>query len=194
MDSSQNDHSQMLEQVRAYYQHKLTQHGLTVQGVDWSNEDRQRLVFQQLTKICCSPRSGVRDTGFTLLDYGCGLGSLLGYLTNNAWSCKKYIGFDMLPDMVAAARQLNSSHSDIAEFTDQTSALCPADYVIGSGVITVKADADFSAWQSHVLKLLELMWRLAGKGLAFNSLTKYSDPPKMQDRLYYADPGFLFDY
>jgi len=194
MDYSQNDRSLLLDQVRAYYQQKLTEHGPTVRGVDWSNEDRQRLVFEQLTKICCSPRSGARDTDFTLLDYGCGLGSLLGYLTNNAWSCKKYIGFDMLPDMVAAARQLNSAHSDTAEFTDQISSLYPADYVIGSGVITVKADADFSAWQNHVLTLLERMWRLAVKGLAFNSLTKYSDLPKMQDRLYYADPCFLFDF
>jgi SAM-dependent methyltransferase len=192
MDSSQNNGSLILNQVRAYYQQKLTEHGPTIHGVDWSNEDRQRLVFEQLTKICCSPRSGARDTDFTVLDYGCGLGSLLSYLTNNGWICKRYIGFDMLPDMVSAARQLNGS--DIAEFTDQTSSLCPADYVIGSGVISVKADADFSAWQDHVLKLLERMWSLAVKGLAFNSLTKYSDHPKMQDRLYYADPCFLFDF
>jgi SAM-dependent methyltransferase len=183
----------MLDEVLTYYRQKLAEHGPTIRGLDWSNQDRQRLVFEQITKICCSPRSGARDGGFSLIDYGCGLGSLLGYLVENSWHCEKYIGFDLLPDMLAAGKK---SYVDlkIAEFTDQEDSLEPADYVVASGLITVKADAQFSAWQNYVLEKIQRMWSLAKKGLAFNSLTKYSDLPKMQDHLYYADPCFLFDY
>ena len=183
----------MLDEVLTYYRQKLAEHGPTIRGLDWSNQDRQRLVFEQITKICCSPRSGARDGGFSLIDYGCGLGSLLGYLMENSWHCEKYIGFDLLPDMLAAGKK---SYVDLkmAEFTDQEDSLEPADYVVASGLITVKADAQFSAWQNYVLEKIQRMWSLAKKGLAFNSLTKYSDPPKMQDHLYYADPCFLFDY
>ena len=193
MNSPNNDQPPMVDEVLTYYRQKLAEHGPTIRGLDWSNQDRQRLVFEQITKICCSPRSGGRDSGFSLLDYGCGLGSLLGYLMENSWPCQKYTGFDLIPDMLAAGKEL---HGDlkIAEFTDQEDSLEPADYVVASGLITVKADADFSAWQKYVLQKIQRMWSLAKKGLAFNSLTKYSDPPKMQDHLYYADPCFLFDY
>ena len=193
MNSPNNDQPPMLDEVLTYYRQKLAEHGPTIRGLDWSNQDRQRLVFEQITKICCSPRSGARDVGFSLLDYGCGLGSLLGYLLENSWHCEKYIGFDLLPDFLAAGKK---SYVDLkmAEFTDQEDSLEPADYVVASGLITVKADAQFSAWQNYVLEKIQRMWSLAKKGLAFNSLTKYSDPPKMQDHLYYADPCFLFDY
>jgi SAM-dependent methyltransferase len=193
MNSPNNDQSPMLDEVLTYYRQKLAEHGPTIRGLDWSNQDRQRLVFEQITKICCSPRSGARDCGFSLIDYGCGLGSLLGYLMENSWHCEKYVGFDLLPDMLAAGKK---SYVDLkmAEFTDQEDSLEPADYVVASGLITVKADAQFSAWQNYVLEKIQRMWSLAKKGLAFNSLTKYSDPPKMQDHLYYADPCFLFDY
>ena len=193
MNSPNNDQPPMVDEVLTYYRQKLAEHGPTIRGLDWSNQDRQRLVFEQITKICCSPRSGGRDSGFSLLDYGCGIGSLLGYLIENSWHCEKYIGFDLLPDMLTAGKK---SYGDlkITEFTDQEDSLEPADYVAASGLITVKADAQFSAWQNYVLEKIERMWSLAKKGLAFNSLTKYSDPPKMQDHLYYADPCFLFDY
>jgi SAM-dependent methyltransferase len=194
MDSPDNDQSPMLNDVLTYYHKKLIEHGPNARGVDWSDSDRQRLVFDQITKVCFSPRSGVRDSGFTLLDYGCGHASLLGYLVENSWPFEKYVGFDLLPDMLAAGRKLYHAHLDKAEFIDQRDALQPADYVVASGLITVKTEADFSAWQSYVLETLGDMWSLAKKGLAFNSLTKYSDPPKMRDHLYYADPCFLFDY
>jgi SAM-dependent methyltransferase len=191
MGSPPKDLSPMLQDVLTYYNQKLIEHGTTARGVDWSSSDRQRLVFEQITKICCSPRSGVRDKDFTLLDYGCGHGSLLGYLIEEGWSFKKYIGFDLLPDMLDAARNAHRQHLNVADFTGQEA---PADYVVASGLITVKTTADFSAWQNYTLETIEKMWRLAKKGIAFNSLTKYSDPPKMQDHLYYADPCFLFDY
>jgi SAM-dependent methyltransferase len=194
MGSPSDDKSPMLQEVLTYYNQKLIQHGPTARGVDWSSSDRQRLVFEQITKICCSPRSGVRDTDFTLMDYGCGHGSLLGYLIEERWPFKKYIGFDLLPDMLEAARDLYRDHLDVTDFAGQDTLLQPADYVVASGLITVKTKADFSAWQDYVLETVEKMWHLAKKGIAFNSLTKYSDQPKMQDHLYYADPCFLFDY
>jgi SAM-dependent methyltransferase len=105
MNSPNNDQPPMLDEVLTYYRQKLAEHGPTIRGLDWSNQDRQRLVFEQITKICCSPRSGARDGGFSLIDYGCGLGSLLGYLMENSWHCEKYVGFDLLPDMLAAGKK-----------------------------------------------------------------------------------------
>jgi SAM-dependent methyltransferase len=194
MDSPQSDRSPVLNDVLTYYNQKLHEHGLTARGVDWSTDDRQQRVFEQVTKICLSPRTGVRDTGFTLLDYGCGHGSLLSYLIENSWGFERYIGFDLLPDMLAGAREVHQAHLHKLDLTDKEADLAPADYVVGVGLITVKTEANFTEWQNYALATIQRMWGLAKKGLAFNSLTKYSEPSKMKNHLYYADPGFIFDY
>src|SRR5260221_7308180 len=101
MNSPQNEPSPMLNDVLTYYHEKLIQYGPTARGVDWSNDDRQRLVFEEITKIFCSPRSGIRDSGFTLLDYCCCPGSLLCYLGENTLPFLTIIGFFLLPGMLA---------------------------------------------------------------------------------------------
>jgi hypothetical protein len=45
-----------------------------------------------------------------------------------------------------------------------------------------------------MLRTIERLWELSTKGMAFNSLTKYSDTDRMRADLYYADPCYLFDY
>jgi SAM-dependent methyltransferase len=184
----------MLDEVLDFYRAKLAEHGPTALGVGWPGEDRQIVMFDQLLKICSSPRSGARDTHFSLLDYGCGYGALLQHLLTNSWTFDRYVGFDLLPEMASAGKQLFRNHQRIAEFTADSGSLSPVDYVVCSGMLNVKQNADQSAWQVHVLQLLDRMWSFAKKGMAFNSLTTYSEPGKMRGDLFYADPCFLFDY
>jgi hypothetical protein len=40
---------------------------------------------------------------------------------------------------------------------------------------------------------LDMMARSARRGFAFNCLTAFSDPERMERRLYYADPGGMLD-
>ena len=184
----------MLDRVLDFYRAKITEHGPTALGVGWNDEERQVIMFDQILKICSSPRSGTRDTNFSLLDYGCGYGALLKYLLANSWAIDRYIGFDLLPEMTAAGKEMFRAQAQVAEFIDDRSLLAPADYVVCTGMLNVKENADNLAWQSHVVEALEHMWSLARKGMAFNSLTSYSEPEKMRGDLYYADPCFLFDY
>jgi hypothetical protein len=58
----------------------------------------------------------------------------------------------------------------------------------------MKLDADLDAWTQVVIEALNQMNAHASKGMAFNMLTKYSDADRMRPDLYYADPGFFFDY
>ena len=184
----------MISEVLDFYRGKFSQHGPTALGVGWPGEDRQGVMFDQILRICASPRSGVRDTHFSLLDYGSGYGALLKHLLENSWNFDRYIGFDLLPEMVAAGKELFRSYEAVAEFTQDSAALSPADYVVCTGMLNVKQDAAPADWQTFVLQALDRMWFLAKKGLAFNSLTSYSEPEKMRNDLFYADPCFLFDY
>jgi SAM-dependent methyltransferase len=185
---------ELLDEVLDFYRAKLTEHGPKALGVGWNGEDRQVIMFDQILKVCASPRSGIRDKDFTLLDYGCGYGALFGHLLANSWSFQRYVGFDLLPEMTAAGTARFQAHSEIAEFVSDAAKLMPADYVVCTGALNVKQNADPSAWQAHVIEVLRQMWALARKGIAFNSLTSYSEPEKMRADLYYADPCFFFDY
>jgi len=72
--------------------------------------------------------------------------------------------------------------------------LAQADYVIGSGLFNMKLNTPEADWKTHMLRTIDRMWALSDKGMAFNSLTSYSDAEKMRADLYYADPLWLFDY
>jgi hypothetical protein len=58
----------------------------------------------------------------------------------------------------------------------------------------MKLTAVDQEWQEYVVRTLHELARLSIRGFAFNSLTSYSDPPRMRPDLYYPDPCFYFDY
>jgi hypothetical protein len=58
----------------------------------------------------------------------------------------------------------------------------------------MKIHADETAWYEHMLQTIRDMWGKAGKGLAFNSLTAYSDAEYMRADLYYPAPEAVFGF
>jgi SAM-dependent methyltransferase len=175
-----------LESVRAYYSARLAEHGATPRGVDWNSAESQELRFAQLLRVCDLERP------FVLGDYGCGYGALVDYLA--ARGCPfSYRGYDISADMVGAARARHAGRPDCVFATDE-GVLAGADYVVASGIFNVKLGADAATWQDHVLACLDRFAALARRGFAFNALTRYSDPERMRDDLYYPDPCFLFDH
>jgi SAM-dependent methyltransferase len=127
------------------------------------------------------------------LDYGCGYGALLAYLTKQGFLLTAYTGFDVSETMLKNAREIYE-HIPNHYFISQPDLLAPVDYVIFGSIFNVKLDADPDAWQTHIFKTLDQAWNLAKKGMAFNILTTYSSAEKMRPDLYYANPCFFFDY
>lgn len=174
----------ILGRVAEYYAGKLRAHGPTPAGVDWNSEESQRLRFQKLLEVA-------RDLqDFSILDYGCGYGALLGHLkTEHPRS--RYVGYDISEDMIARARELHGSSG--AEFHSSFEALTPQDFTVASGVFNVRLDVDTGRWVDYVHATIDRLNGLSLRGFAFNVLTSYSDPPRMRADLYYADPLVLFD-
>jgi SAM-dependent methyltransferase len=174
----------ILEQVNEYYTDKVIQHGTTPQGVDWNGTESQNLRFQVLSNV-------IEESSFSVLDYGCGFGSLQQYLKEQHKNSFYYFGFDISAEMIEKAKSLNLPNSffstDIADFS-------PCDYVIASGIFNVRLQNDAEDWKSYILEVLNTMNGLATKGFSFNMLTTYSDAPFMKDYLYYAEPEFFFKY
>jgi SAM-dependent methyltransferase len=173
----------LLANVDRYYTGKVEEHGPTPRGVDWNGEASQELRFAQLLELCRGERV------FSLNDYGCGYGALVGYLARVGLEAD-YRGFDISTAMVDHAR---AAHPGM-RFVTREEDLEPSDFTVASGIFNVKLDTAFEFWTDYVLETIEHLDHLSLRGFAFNVLTSYSDPELMRDDLYYADPAFLFDH
>jgi len=169
-------------QVGAYYGAKLAAHGATPNGVDWSSADSQCVRFEQLISVCDA------SSRFSLNDVGCGYGALLGFLRERSVDVD-YRGYDLVPDMIAKARELYPG----AAFLGSGERLEPADYTVASGIFNVKLTTPVDEWRDYIVQTIDDMARASRRGFAFNLLTSYSDADRMRPDLYYGDPGWFFD-
>jgi SAM-dependent methyltransferase len=173
--------------VADYYAEKLATHGSIPQGVDWNSHESQQLRLTQLLRVIDDRDE--KDSGYSILDYGCGYGALARRLL----ACShrfRYVGFDVCTPMVEEARV--AVRDSRCTFTDRDETLERFDYVVASGIFNVRLDTITERWRTHVIATIGHLARLSRKGFAFNMLTLYADADKMHDYLYYADPGEYF--
>lgn len=174
----------IIHKVDQYYSDKVEQHGATSAGVDWNGQESHYLRFDQLCKI-------LPETKFSLLDYGCGFGSLVDFVKQSK-SEYEYYGYDISEKMIEQAQQqypeLSSSFTTVLKENEQF------DYVIANGIFNVKLKTSEDDWTQYILDTLHEMDQLTTKGFSFNILTSYSDEEYKKDYLHYADPLFYFDY
>ena len=173
------------EAVGRYYTDKFLQHGADAAGVDWRDRASQELRFEQLLKV------DVGGHDLEINDYGCGYGALAEWLLGLRRPLQ-YCGLDVSAPMLEHARRAFAGRDDV-RFVDDPAALPIADHTVASGVFNVKLDASVSEWTDYVVDTIRDMREHSRLGLAFNMLTSYSDPERMRDDLYYADPTFFFD-
>lgn len=176
----------ILSAVSELFKDKLEAYGPTPHGVDYSSAEAQRIRFDQLMRLCNL------ETPFSLNDYGCGYGGLLGYLMDRK-CIVEYRGYDVCEPMVVAARKEYAKLTNCRFFSDPGE-LSPADYTVACAIFNLRLTFSGEEWLDYIVQTLHTFHRVSRKGFAFNGLTKYSDPERMRPDLYYADPCFLFDY
>jgi SAM-dependent methyltransferase len=174
----------ILKEVNKYYSDKVIEHGASSQGVDWNGKESHFLRFEQLCKVLD------KENKFTLLDYGCGFGSLIEYLDE----CKfqyDYFGFDISLEMIKKANSIYSSENISFNSVLDKSGF---DYTVANGIFNVKLDSSEEEWIKYIEETLIKMNDVSQKGFSFNILTSYSDDEYKKDYLYYADPLYFFDF
>jgi SAM-dependent methyltransferase len=174
-----------LDQVKAYFDKRIQEHGASARGADWNGKTSQIARFDQILKVIEVP-------SFSLLDFGCGYGGLADYLVEKGFDCD-YYGFDILESAITTARQYHAGKPRRSFFSDKTQ-LPKCDYTVASGTFNFRGGQSFEAWTELVIGELKFFNQISRKGFSSNFLTKYSDADKMRPDLYYADPLFLFDY
>ena len=83
--------------IRRHYEHRITAGRANFDILDWASPQSQRARFEALARH-------VELAGRSLLDVGCGLGDLLGFLRERGIDVR-YTGVDILDKMVMAARE-----------------------------------------------------------------------------------------
>jgi len=181
-------HAELLRDVARYYSEKLSAHGQTPQGVDWNGEGGQQLRFEQLTKLITPTTQTYR-----INDIGCGYGALVDFLRDR-FPRFSYVGTDISPDMVQAAR-LRYKDVPGVQFLEAGAPAAPADFGIASGIFNLRQGRSDKDWLDYIKSTLDVIDDTSEQGFSFNCLTSYSDAEKMRpDILYYADPAELFDH
>lgn len=173
----------ILDQVGRYYAQRLAEHGANPRGVDWNGADSQRLRHAQFLRLLDDDPAG------SILDLGCGYGDFLTFLRDQGRT-GRYAGWDVAPEMIAAARALHGEGEGrawhVGAVPDQ-----PCDYAVASGVLNVKGDSSEAAWAAYADGVIETLARAGRRGFGFNMLSLSSDPDKRRPHLFYADPAAL---
>jgi SAM-dependent methyltransferase len=179
-------HDDILARVADYYAGKLAQHGATARGVDWNGEESQTQRHRQFLGLLDDDRRA------SVIDLGCGYGDFFRFLRHHSFT-GTYLGYDIAPEMIAAARRL---HGDSGDRIWRVGAIPQenADYAIASGIFNVKGDVATETWHEYLRETIKVLARASRRGFAFNVLTMSSDPALRRPDLYYADPVEMMRY
>src|SRR5437016_1604990 len=132
----------ILNAVNAYYTDKIKEHGVTPRGVDWNSTESQELRFGQLCKVIDG------ESNFSVLDYGCGYGAMLGYMERQ-YKDLRYTGFDISEEMIKNAIATHAANNN-ADWTTKLGESRGYDYTIASGIFNVREKFSDEEWQQYI--------------------------------------------
>ena len=176
-----NDHS------LRYYEESLKKYGDTPQGMNWSSEESQILRFNQLLSIADLNNKSLHDVG-------CGSGRLYDHIKDKYPTCD-YVGSDISALMVdVATSRINNQKNNIhvANILNDDWEWMRCDYLVNSGIFTVKQNSLEDSWRKFVYKMIDRMYELSIMGIGFNMMSSYVD--YREDHLFYSSPHEVMDY
>jgi SAM-dependent methyltransferase len=157
--------------------------------VGWKNIHSQHIRFEQLL------RSFTFEENDTIIDLGCGLGDLYSYILEKYPNIHfKYIGYDVLPEMIERAKLKYKDTAATFIQIDELSEIDSADYILVSGIFNLKHSIDDDEWLNYIKGTVSLMTNKSQKGISFNCLTSFSDIEYKKQELYYANPMSIFEF
>jgi hypothetical protein len=114
------------------------------------------------------------------------------YVSNN-YPNAIYTGFDISKEMIRQAKKKYLTRKKV-NWVSNINENNSFDYVIASGIFSVKQNENIIDWHSYMLDTISVFNKITSKGFSFNCLTSFSDKDYMKENLYYANPMDLFSY
>ncbi len=144
-----------------YPYHEARQQGVKgVPALLWSSREGQRVRFEAIARSC--PLAGKK-----ILDVGCGRADLLGYLLENGIVPAYYVGMDMIPEALRAARRKRYPRCELlaADFVRE-----PEKLQVGADVVAFSGSLN-TLTRPRFYRTLRDAWAAAGEALVFNFLS-----------------------
>ena len=167
------------------YGRALSRHGATAQGVFWNSPKSQKARFAALLDMVAGD-AGRRmgpDARPSVADIGCGYGAMLSFMEGRprigSWP---YIGVDINPAMITAARQ-RFAHA-AGRFTTGKLPASHVDYALFSGTFNLCLISDPDRWRRYIMTSLAACWPLCRQGMALNLLCQRE--AGINANIYYA--------
>lgn len=155
---------------KRYYEGKLRKFGSNIKGLNWKNKSSQELRFKTLSKIGNINNRSIHD-------FGCGYGDLNAYLKKD-FKNFKYVGTDISELMLKVARKKNKRNGifynyDIINCKVKKKLI--SDFVLNSGVFTVKNNIKNDKWWKFVKAGISSMFKYSKIGIGFNLMSSQVD-------------------
>jgi len=167
--------------ISDYMDSLCCKYGHDPRAVAWTSKKTQEKRFEMLMEsLPINPGS--------LLDVGAGQGDFYAYLQRQR-RFAHYMGMDISREMVESAKKNYPEAHFIHENFLNTSFQKRFDYIIASGTFNYRVIDQ----EKYIQEVIEKLWRLSIKGVAFNLLS--SETPKKkryEDLLFYYDPEEVY--
>ena len=162
--------------IRVYYGSKLKKAGPESAKLGWESEEAQNLRFEALSQ-------NVDLNGKSLLDVGCGLGSLYSYLREKNINAK-YSGVDILEEMVLCSKAKYPEAEFFCEdiFKSKFSESNRFDVIYSSGIFNLNLVNNMEFLEKALQKFVSM----ADHAVVFNLLCDRSDN-KEREYFYYNE-------
>jgi SAM-dependent methyltransferase len=147
------------------YREAFRRHGRSPDAV-LCPKGRQYLRFAALT-------SHIRQDGFSVLDFGCGLGHLKAFLDTH-FTKFRYFGVDVVPEFVAECAKL-FPQATFTEIRGHADVAGEYDYTVLSGVFNILYLPDRERHMKVACDTLEHLFQLTGKALSCDFLSDQVD-------------------
>ena len=132
--------------------------------VVWNSRESQESRFAVLMEV-----GDFR--GATVLDVGCGLGDLCGYLRRRNHAPRQYHGCDINPNMIEAAREkFSEAIFEVRDLIENPYPTGSFDYVVESGIFNIV----IPDWEDVTYATLRRMFQACRRAVAVNFLSRLS--------------------
>ena len=170
--------------LAAHYTERLRTHGAVPQGVDWGPDaaDHTLRLDRMLDVLRLDVPLATRPS---LLDVGCGFGSLLERIQARGLEVD-YHGIDVAPAMIEAARAQHPGGSFAVADGAALALDRRFDFVVCNGVLTQKLQHSMRDMTDYAHTLIRSMYEHATVGIAFNVMSTHVN--FMAPNLYYRSP------
>jgi SAM-dependent methyltransferase len=178
--------------LKEHYESCLKNHGPSVKGMDWPNQEDLDKRFKVLSEIIeYKPKS---KSKIDILDLGCGIGLYIEYLKKQGiLDSINYRGIDISPIMIENAQKLHPDNKfDVKDIlVDGLIENC-TDYIIMNGLFTEKREMSNDEMFAFFSQMIYQVYKACRKGFSFNVMSSHVD--WQRDDLFHLELDKLVSY